>query len=99
MPNGDGTGPMAGRGAGYCAGFAAPGRMNGAGFGGGTCGMGCGRRRMRPAAGMRGFSHAGAPGCAYGANAKAALQTQAEALQARLAHVQRRMAELDTQAE
>ena len=55
MPQGDrtgpnGQGPMTGRGAGYCAGFAAPGFMN-AGFGRGFGrGMGFrrgfGRRRM-----------------------------------------------------
>ena len=48
MPQGDrtgpnGQGPMTGRGAGYCAGFAAPGFMN-AGFGRGF-GRGMGRGR------------------------------------------------------
>ncbi|NLV49386.1 MAG: DUF5320 domain-containing protein, partial [Clostridiales bacterium] len=40
MPRGDGTGPMGmgrmtGRGAGYCAGFAAPGYSNPVGYAGG----------------------------------------------------------------
>ena len=47
MPGGNGTGPMgygpmSGRAAGYCAGFAAPGYMN-AGRGGGFRGRGRGR--------------------------------------------------------
>ena len=51
MPRGDGTGPaglgpMTGRAAGYCAGYAVPGFMNpmpGRGFWGGGRGMGFGR--------------------------------------------------------
>jgi len=51
MPGGDGTGPagmgpMTGRAAGYCAGYAVPGFMNpvpGRGFRGGGRGMGFGR--------------------------------------------------------
>jgi len=51
MPGGDGTGPMGmgpmtGRAAGYCAGYAVPGFMNpmpGRGFGGRGRGMGFGR--------------------------------------------------------
>lgn len=34
MPGGDGTGPMTGRGAGYCAGYTAPGYANPVVFGG-----------------------------------------------------------------
>ena len=51
MPRGDGTGPrgmgpMTGRGAGYCAGFSAPGFMNPVG---GRMGLGLGRgRAFRP---------------------------------------------------
>jgi len=49
MPGGDGTGPMGmgsttGRGAGFCAGYAGPGFMNGIP---GRGGMGLGRRRGR----------------------------------------------------
>lgn len=49
MPRGDGTGPdglgpMTGRGAGYCAGYDAPGYMN-PGVGGGGRGWGRGRGR------------------------------------------------------
>jgi hypothetical protein len=53
MPGGDrtgpmGMGPMTGRRAGYCAGFAVPGFMNpGFGFGGGGWGRGGGRGRGR----------------------------------------------------
>ena len=48
MPRGNGTGPMGagpmtGRGAGYCAGFATPGFANQAGYGGLGRGMGMGR--------------------------------------------------------
>ena len=82
MPGGDGTGPagmgpMTGRAAGYCAGYAVPGFMNpipGRGMGGGR-GMGWGRGRGwgwqaaygRPPAGAQGAYAAGAyaPG-AYG---------------------------------
>jgi hypothetical protein len=57
MPRGDGTGPMGmgpmtGRGAGFCTGFAAPGYVNPVGYG---CGLGGGRgfRRMFYATGLR----------------------------------------------
>ena len=48
MPRGNGTGPMGagpmtGRSAGYCAGFATPGFANSAGYGGFGRGMGMGR--------------------------------------------------------
>ena len=48
MPRGNGTGPMGagpmtGRAAGYCAGFATPGFANQAGYGGFGRGMGMGR--------------------------------------------------------
>lgn len=64
MPGGDGTGPMGigpmtGRGAGYCAGFAVPGVVNRM-FGGGFFGRGRGGRR-----GWRNMFYAtGFPGCA-----------------------------------
>lgn len=70
MPGGDGTGPMgmgpmSGRGAGYCAGYPAPGFMNpvggrgfcGRGFGG--RGGGRGRRNMFWATGLPGWARAG----------------------------------------
>ena len=67
MPGGDGTGPggmgpMTGRAAGYCAGYAVPGFMNpiaGRGFwGGGRGGGGWGRRNMFYATGMTGGQRA-----------------------------------------
>jgi len=65
MPGGDGTGPlgmgpMTGRGAGYCAGFAVPGFVN-HGFGGGFFGRcgGRGRRNMFYATGLPGWARAG----------------------------------------
>ncbi|HUU09420.1 MAG TPA: DUF5320 domain-containing protein [Phycisphaerae bacterium] len=70
MPGGDGTGPMgmgpmSGRGAGYCAGYPAPGFMNPVGgrgfFGRGFRGRGGGRgqRNMFWATGMPGWARAG----------------------------------------
>lgn len=67
MPFGDGTGPrgmgpMTGRGAGYCAGYAVPGYMNpipGRGFGMGFGrGRGRGRSNMYYATGMPGWARA-----------------------------------------
>lgn len=70
MPGGDGTGPMgmgpmSGRGAGYCAGYPAPGFMNPAGGRGflgrsfGGRGGGRGRRHMFRATGLPGWARAG----------------------------------------
>ncbi len=67
MPGGDGTGPagmgpMTGRAAGYCAGYAAPGYMNpvgGRGFGAWGRGGGRGRRNWFRATGMPGWARAG----------------------------------------
>ena len=70
MPRGDGTGPMGmgpmtGRGAGYCAGFGAPGFMNPGPFGGFGRGYGRGPGRGW----RRGFvgRGVGGRGRAYGA--------------------------------
>jgi hypothetical protein len=80
MPAGDGTGPMGmgpmtGRGAGYCAGFGAPGYANpvrGRGFGMGW-GRGRGWRNMYYATGLPGWARSGygpawgpPPAAAYG---------------------------------
>lgn len=70
MPGGDGTGPMGmgpmtGRGAGYCAGFAGPGfagRFFGGGFFGRGRGGGRGWRNMFYATGLPGWVRAGAGG-------------------------------------
>ena len=81
MPGGDrtgpmGMGPMTGRAAGYCAGYAVPGFMNalgGRGFGGGRGRGGRGRRNRFYATGLTGWQRAawGWPplgaGRAYGA--------------------------------
>ena len=71
MPGGDGTGPgglgpMTGRAAGYCAGYAVPGYMNpigGRGFGafGRGRGGGWGRRNWFYATGLTGWQRAGVP--------------------------------------
>jgi hypothetical protein len=86
MPAGDGTGPrgmgpMTGRGAGYCAGYGAPGYANpmpGRGFGlgwgrGGGWGRGRGWRHMYYATGLPGWARYGyapawgePPAAAYG---------------------------------
>ena len=75
MPGGDGTGPagmgpMTGRAAGYCAGYAVPGFMNpiaGRGFWGRGRGGGWGRRNWFYATGLPGWQRAGMGMPAYGA--------------------------------
>ena len=67
MPRGDrtgpmGSGPMTGRGAGYCGGFGEPGFMNPAGRGGGR-----GRRNWFYATGLPGWARAGMGVPAWGA--------------------------------
>lgn len=80
MPAGDGTGPqgfgpMTGRGAGYCAGYSAPGYMNpawGRGFRGrgrGWFGHGRGHRHWFYATGVPGWARAGYGGPVYGPTA------------------------------
>lgn len=75
MPGGDGTGPggmgpMTGRAAGYCAGYAAPGFMNpvaGRGFWGGGGGRGgWGRRNQFYATGLTGWQRAAYGNPAFG---------------------------------
>jgi hypothetical protein len=108
MPRGDGTGPMGmgpltGRGAGFCAGFAAPGYMNltpgyGIGFG-----RGRGFRRMFYLTGMPGWARYGYP--VYdGANAPATdekeiLSNQAEFLENQLQQVKKRLNKLNDETE
>jgi hypothetical protein len=93
MPGGDGTGPMGmgpmtGRAAGYCAGYAVPGFMNpmpGRGFGGRGMGFGRGRGRGWRAAAWGYPAAAYAPAAAfppYGAAAYAPPMTQEDELQA-----------------
>lgn len=111
MPAGDrtgpfGQGPRTGRGAGYCAGFDAPGYANQGGFG---FGVGRGRGRGRGGFGFRRNNWgAAAPGWQGGFaapwyNAPAptreeemqSLKNQAEALQANLKDIERRIQEID----
>ena len=103
MPRGDRTGPMGmgpltGRGAGYCNGFAAPGYANPAQFSGGF-GRGRGFRRMFYATGTPGWARCGCPAYA-GANTaafdeKMVLSNQAEFLEAQLQQVKKRLSSLD----
>jgi len=95
-----GMGPMTGRGAGYCAGYGAPGFANpgmgmgrGMGFGGG----GRGRRNMFYATGMPGWARIGAaPAPAVDAAGQAlALRAQALALEQALQNVRERLAEME----
>ena len=74
MPGADGTGPMGkgpmmGRAAGYCTGFAAPGFMNAPGgqrLGGGGGGRGRGWRNWFLATGLTGWQRAAAGKPAFG---------------------------------
>ncbi len=112
MPGGDATGPMGfgpmtGRGAGYCAGFAMPGYMNpmpGRGWGmgrGGGRGRGWGRGRGH---GYYPMDVPGAPpaygvppyyGAPSGEQEAQALQTQAEYLEGTLDEIRKRITELE----
>lgn len=110
MPRGDGTGPagagpMSGRGAGFCAGFTVPGYADttpGRGFGRGrgarSRGFGGGRgwRNMFHATGLPGWMRFGAAGAnSEPRSEKKVLQNQAEALQAQLDIIKKRLGELE----
>lgn len=107
MPKGDGTGPMGmgrmtGRGAGFCAGFTAPGYANYAGFAGG---LGCGRgfRRMFYATGLPGWARLGYPAYAGtyepALGEKERLSRQAELLESQLEQVKKRLSSFKEDAE
>lgn len=116
MPRGDrtgpmGTGPMSGRGAGYCAGFGVPGYANpalGRGFGmrfgrGRGSGGGCrGWRNMFYATGQPGWLRFSGPAAPYQKRdpeiEKQALKNQAEALQSELEFIKKRLSEIGTEA-
>ena len=111
MPRGDGTGPMrmgpiTGRGAGHCAGFAAPGYVNPAEYAGGFgCRFGGGRgfRRMFYATGLTGWARYGHPAYA-GANEEAPeerefLSNQAEFLEKQLQQVKKHLSHLKEEEE
>lgn len=110
MPRGDrtgpmGMGPMTGRGAGYCNGFAAPGFANPVGFKGGFgCGFGRGRghRNMFRATGMPGWGHehyaySGSRAATF--DEKAFLTNQAELLENQLQQVKKRLSSLNEEVE
>ncbi len=110
-----GMGPMTGRGAGYCSGVAAPGYTSagyGRGFGLGRANWGGGGRGWRNryyATGVPGWARYGAyppPYAVPGPYAepdpdlqKQALKNQADALQAELDLVKKRLSDLETAAE
>ncbi|MCG9968664.1 DUF5320 domain-containing protein [Pelotomaculum terephthalicicum JT] len=107
MPRGDGTGPMrmgrmTGRGAGFCAGFAAPGYANPVGF---RCGFGGGRgfRRMFYATGLPGWARLGYPAYAGtyepALGEKELLSRQAEFLESQLEQVKKRLSGFNEDAE
>jgi len=116
MPGGDGTGPMGagpmtGRGAGYCAGFAVPGFVN-LGFGGGFFGRGrCGGRGWRNmfyATGLPGWARVGmgmgaaampTASASYGAAGQQdldVLKQQAQQMADALENIRRRISELES---
>lgn len=107
MPRGDGTGPMgtgrmAGKGAGYCAGFTAPGYGKPVGFG---CGFG-GRRgfqRMFHGTDLPGWGRLGYPTYtgAYesAVDEKEFLSQEAESLEIRLEQVKKRLSSFKENAE
>jgi len=114
MPRGNGmgpnwAGPMTGRGAGYCAGFGAPGYANaGAGYGmgfgrgRGFYGGGRGRRNWYYATGVPGWMRSGGwapPFQAPGPDAeRQTLKNQAVVLQEELDLVKKRLSDLEAQA-
>ena len=106
MPRGDGSGPMGmgrmtGRGAGYCAGFAAPGYASPVGYTGGfgcRSGRGRGFRRMLYATGVPGWACNGYPAYAEAtedvSDERAFLNNQAEFLEKQLQQVKKRLSHL-----
>jgi len=110
MPRGDGTGPggmgpMTGRAAGFCAGFAVPGYMNpapGRGFGrGGGRGGGRGWRHMYYATGAPGWMRAGwaAPAALPASDEREMLEQQLRVLQSQIERIQKRLDEISATAE
>jgi Family of unknown function (DUF5320) len=105
-----GMGPMTGRAVGYCAGSPDPGYVNpgigrgcriGRGFGGGG---GWGRRNLYYATGLPGWARYGTYGAPFGPDPcdepdagmrRVALQGEADALQAQLDLVKKRLSDLE----
>lgn len=107
MPRGDGTGPlgqgpMTGRSAGFCAGFAAPGAMNGPGFFGGFgCRRGAGRM-MRGAGLAWGYRFSGKPYANAdfsGVNEKEYLTNQMNFLENQLQQIKQRLKNVTSDTE
>jgi len=107
MPAGNGTGPMGagpmtGRAAGYCAGYATPGFANpvaGRGMGrrrGTGRGMGMGFRGGRQSGGGYGMQPFAAPVAPAPEQEAAMLKTQAQNLESALANIQKRLTELES---
>ncbi len=107
MPRGDGTGPMrmgrmTGRGAGFCAGFTAPGYANPVGF---RCGFRGGRgfRRKFYATGLPGWARLGYPAYAGtyepALGEKELLSQQAEFFESQLEQVKKRLSSFKEDAE
>ncbi len=100
MPRGDGTGPMGrgpltGRGAGYCAGYGAPGYANGGGFyGRPRFGRGF-RRWYAPATPWYGPAYAPVAGRD---DERDMLASQAEVLKDRLDQINKRLSDLESKA-
>ncbi len=111
MPRGDrtgpmGMGPMTGRRAGYCNGFATPGYANPVGFAGGFgrgLGRGRGHRNMFRATGMPSWARYGYPVSAGPIEAsfdeKTLLTNQAEFLENQLQQVKKRLSSLNEETE
>jgi len=108
MPRGDrtgpyGAGPMTGRGAGYCSGYATPGYTNpgrgrGAGFGGGFQGGGRGWRHWYYATGLPRWARPVYP-FPTPEGELASLKEQATLLQNQLEALNARIAELSKEPE
>ena len=102
MPRGDrtgpnGMGPMTGRGAGYCAGFAAPGYANPFSYAPGY-GCGHGHRRMYCATGIPGWARFGYPNYADprdSGDEKEILKSQAGFLENQLEQIKKRLSDID----
>jgi len=100
MPRGDGTGPigmgpMTGRGAGFCAGFAAPGFANPALGRGMGFGRGRGFRRMYYMTGLPGWARDNTLPYVSDLDEKEYLNNQAMYLEDQLKQLRDRLKELD----
>lgn len=112
MPRGDGTGPMGegpmtGRAAGYCAGYAAPGFANNLGFGRRFLGVGRGFGRGGGRGYRNRFYATGVPFSAYAApeafpalsreDEIGLLKSESQRLKSVLENIEQRLKQLDTE--